>query len=91
MEWLIIIAGTALGLIPLATEVSAGWEKHKTQRQREEEARQRAAYEAQLRQLEQREQTLLLEMRQGMQEGAHLQRELDRLHLERLQLTGREL
>jgi len=90
MEWFIVLAGAALGILPFAHEVRSGISENRLARQREEEARQQAVHQAKLHQLDQREQVLMLETRQGL-EDEHLQDELDRIHIERMQLTGREL
>ena len=90
MEWLIILAGTALGILPFAHEVRSGMAESRLARQREEEARRHSAHQARIHELDQRERVLMLETRQGL-DGEHLQDELDRIHIERMQLTGREL
>lgn len=90
MEWLIIAAGVALGFIPFFSEVKSGVDAHRIQREREERERIQRAHDEQLHRLDVREKSLLLEMH-ASPDGAWIEDELDRVQLERRQLTGRKL
>ncbi len=94
MEWLIIIAGAALGILPLAKEVGDSWSEHAEARRRQAEAEAKARHEAAHHVISEREVRLLQELASpGVTPFrlAQIEAELDMIQMERLQLEGRPL